>query len=573
MVSTPNHFFGGAVLNLRCILTILLLVTFVAPTVSHAATPEQVEHAIEKAKGWLYSKQENGHWDNEPPPQKDQRGGMTAFVVYTLLAMGENSQDDRLKQAIDWMLKNESDGTYAISLRCQVWNLMPQTDAVRAALKKDVAKLSFTTGPGRTAGVRGLYSYEYNNQSNADPSTSQYGALGMWAATQAGIEVPTAYWEQVDKQWRKLQEPGGGWSYQGEPGDDGKIRASMTAAGIATLYITQDQLSAGKPPLCRGNIRDPHIDRAMKWTTDHWDKAINKGGYGLYTIERMGLASGRKYIGTHDWYQEGADRILKAQAADGSFPNQVPWLAETCFKVLFLVRGRAPIVMSKLEYSLANEGGGAAAARRRRKSPTGTSGRATSPMPFSGSASRPSVTWPGRLPTSMRPSKNCSTRRSFTSPETRRLKFSDADVAKLKAYVEAGGLILGNADCANDAFSTSFKALGTKMCGYEFRTLPESHVLYTGEMFPRDEVENQAGLSSDEQRRARADAAAPIDGRIQGVVPERIQNAGLVLFADRQSLSVHHGTAKPSPARPDILDHARRVGQNAGDRPRRTACV
>ena len=142
-------------LKLRWILTTLLLVTFVLPGLSRAATtggatPEQVEQAIEKAKAWLYSKQENGNWDNEPPPQKDQRGGMTAFVVYALLAMGESPQDEKLKQAIDWMLKNESDGTYAISLRCQVWNLMPQSDAaVRAALKKDVAKLLFTMSPGQ----------------------------------------------------------------------------------------------------------------------------------------------------------------------------------------------------------------------------------------------------------------------------------------------------------------------------------------------------------------------------------------------------------------------------------------
>src|SRR5262245_21761519 len=155
---------------MRWILTTFALVTFMASGISRAATPEQIEQAIEKARGWLYSKQQNGHWDNEPPTQKDQHGGMTAFVVYTLLAMGESPKEERLKQAIDWMLKNESDGAYAISLRCQAWNLMPPSDAVRGALKKDVAKLLFTIGPGRTDKVRGFYSYQYDNQSNADPS-------------------------------------------------------------------------------------------------------------------------------------------------------------------------------------------------------------------------------------------------------------------------------------------------------------------------------------------------------------------------------------------------------------------
>src|SRR4051812_11604867 len=195
--------------RLRFIPPAFLLIIFALPAPARAATTEQVEQSIKKATDWLYSKQQNGNWDFEPPPQKDQRGGMTAFVVYTLLAAGESPNDERLKQAIDWMLKNDTDGTYAISLRCQVWNLLPPSNEVRAALRKDAQKLLFTISQGRTAGVRGFYSYEYNNQSNADPSSSQYGALGLWAASQAGFEVPDAYWEQVDKQWRKSQEPAG----------------------------------------------------------------------------------------------------------------------------------------------------------------------------------------------------------------------------------------------------------------------------------------------------------------------------------------------------------------------------
>jgi len=56
--------------KLRWILTSALLVMFAVSAPSRAATPEEVDKAIEKAKGWLYSQQQNGHWDNEPPPQK-----------------------------------------------------------------------------------------------------------------------------------------------------------------------------------------------------------------------------------------------------------------------------------------------------------------------------------------------------------------------------------------------------------------------------------------------------------------------------------------------------------------------
>ena len=471
-------------LKSRCIVTTLLLAALVLPGLARAAeadapaTPERVDQAIERAKAWLYSKQVDGNWDNEPPPQQDQRGGMTAFVVYALLAMGESPQDERLKPAIDWMLKNDTDGTYAISLRCQVWNLLPTSEPVRAALRKDATKLLFTIGKERTEKVRGFYSYTFNNQSNADPSCSQYGALGMWAATQAGFEAPPAYWDQVDKQWRKLQEPGGGWSYQGEPGDDGTIRASMTCAGIATLYIAQDQLNAGKPVQCKGNLTDPDVDRATKWMSDHWEKAINKGGYGLYAIERMGLATGRKFIGTHNWYEEGSDRILKGQAANGSFPNQVPWLAETCFDTLFLVRGRAPIVMSKLEYSLTNKGESPKVAPWNQRPRD-----VANAVQWLSKQTERHLNW--QITNLNSPVDELLDAPILYIAGNQPLKLTDPEIARLKAYVEAGGLILGNADCANDLFAASFRSLGAKMFNYEFRNLPESNVLYTGQMFPR----------------------------------------------------------------------------------------
>jgi hypothetical protein len=478
-------------LKLRCILTALLLVTFVAPDPSCAATPEQVDQAVEKAKGWLYSQQANGHWDNEPPSQEDQSGGLTAFVVYTLLAMGESPQDDRLKQAIDWMLKNEAHGTYAISLRCQVWNHMPKTPEVRAALKKDADKLHFTMGPGRTERVRGFYSYKFNNQSNADPSCSQYGALGMWAAAQAGVEVPETYWQQVDKQWRKLQDPSGGWSYQGEPGDVGKIRASMTAAGATTLYIAQDQLNAGKPAQCKGNISDPDIDRAMKWMTEHFDIAIKKGGYGLYTLERMGLASGRKYIGTHDWYQEGADQILKRQHANGSFPNQVPWLAETCFNTLFLVRGRAPLVMNKLEYSLATNTGEASKVANWNQRPRDVA----NVVHWIGKQTERHLAW--QITSLNGPVEDLLDAPILYIAGNQVLRFTDDELAKLKAYVEDGGLILGNPDCAAPAFADSFKTLGRKLFpAYEFAPLPDGHPIYTNQQFNRAKWKRKPTITS-----------------------------------------------------------------------------
>jgi hypothetical protein len=124
----------------------------------------------------------------------------------------------------------------------------------------------------------------------------------------------------------------------------------MTAAGIATLFITQDYLNMGKGADCTGNIRDPAIDKAFKWMIDNLkDLEGRRTHYTLYGIERIGVASGYKYFGTLDWYDDGADYLVKSQGANGSWGTGV---SDTCFAILFLVRGRAPVVMNKLEYDV-----------------------------------------------------------------------------------------------------------------------------------------------------------------------------------------------------------------------------
>ena len=66
------------------------------------------------------------------------------------------------------------------------------------------------------------------------------------------------------------------------------------------------------------------------------------------------------------------------------------------------------------------------------------------------------------------------------------LKFKPEHEANLKQFVEQGGLILANADGAASNFAASFKAMGKRMFpAYEFAPLPETHPIFTAEMFHR----------------------------------------------------------------------------------------
>ena len=66
--------------------------------------------------------------------------------------------------------------------------------------------------------------------------------------------------------------------------------------------------------------------------------------YYLYALERAGMLLDLPSIGKHEWYPEGANAILAAQKADGSWFGGVQrcnstW--DTCFAVLFLKKAAA----------------------------------------------------------------------------------------------------------------------------------------------------------------------------------------------------------------------------------------
>src|SRR6185369_16397876 len=93
-----------------------------------------------------------------------------------------------------------------------------------------------------------------------------------------------------------------------------------------TLFITQDYVHSDEGITPGGNITNPAIDKGLKWLGENFPAVFNSGPmanngmtYNLYGIERCGVASGYKYFGKHNWYQEGADWLLKQQKPDGSW--------------------------------------------------------------------------------------------------------------------------------------------------------------------------------------------------------------------------------------------------------------
>src|SRR5687768_3925816 len=240
----------------RWVLTVLaVLVTFSDP--SRAATHAEVGKSIERAKAFPYSQHKNGNWETAVAGEDasihgDQTTGFTALCTYALLAAGENPQDERIVAAVDYLKKTPATGVYALGMRCQVWLLLPQTAETKQLMRKDANIL--LSSMHREGKARGMYGYNPGTK-NYSHSRSHYAVLGLWAAAQAGIEVPNAHWATVEKAWIEHQAPDGGWTYLAPKETTHPTSPNMTASAVATLFITQEYLHANDGVVCKGNVR------------------------------------------------------------------------------------------------------------------------------------------------------------------------------------------------------------------------------------------------------------------------------------------------------------------------------
>jgi hypothetical protein len=194
-------------------------------------TDEAINASILKGAEWLMSRYEGGKLKND---FADKTVGTNALSALALLHAGQAVTDERLNvknpfltSVLDTLREMKPPPTlitYTRSLRAQAL-AMYNRQADRAVLQQDTQWLV-------RASVKGAYGYTdppagatQPNQAPWDNSNSQYGALGCWAAADAGMSVSMTYWQDVQDHWERTQSKDGGWEYtQGSTGtlsDDG----------------------------------------------------------------------------------------------------------------------------------------------------------------------------------------------------------------------------------------------------------------------------------------------------------------------------------------------------------------
>lgn len=342
----------------RWALIFLLSGFALAPSVRAADFSDPaIERAIERGKAFLWSKQlPGGGWEAYGDPDGKELynyhpTGPGAMAMYALLACQTDPQDPRMQRALAWLAKHNDERTYTLGARSCVWQLANQK--TRNRYMSNLTKESHILMRG---GLRdGGYNYyalrdhvgNPGGVERIDNSCSQFGLLGVWSAAMGDVKVPRQYWKTVMKHWLTGQTFDGGWNYENT--STGQCTPTMTVSGIASLFVCVDNLMADKYVDCRGGAMIRPLENALDWLDKNFEESVGGDGqqyYFLYGVERVGLASGYKYFGKADWYQIGTQKLLGRQGSDGGWGNV--W--DSAFALLFLARGRHPVLMNKLEY-------------------------------------------------------------------------------------------------------------------------------------------------------------------------------------------------------------------------------
>ncbi|MDP6546830.1 MAG: DUF4159 domain-containing protein [Phycisphaerae bacterium] len=318
------------------------------------------DHAVSRAIGFLLKQiGPGGQCAGEYAEGNPRRGGVTALCVYALLTAEVDYRQPEVRRALQWLGKAKPNGTYAVAMRACALAACKDKQ-VEGLLKQDIAWLV------RAAGADGRYGYgsaggkeltEYDN------SNAHLAALGVWEGI-SRLEVRSdallRYWRKVRQHWLDQQQIDGGWGYRIRPGAmQTRTYGSMTAGGLATLLVCFDTLRRDDFVRCTVWKEDKSISTAMAWLKKNYDIRANPGKgiqwryYWLFGLARIGLTSGRKFVGGRNWFADGTRQLLDDQNAEGSWGYGAggQLVPQTAFATLFLARGRSPVLVNKLQYA------------------------------------------------------------------------------------------------------------------------------------------------------------------------------------------------------------------------------
>jgi Domain of unknown function (DUF4159) len=461
-------------------------------------TPDAVKGAITGGTQYLLKQQgPNGSWTE----YREQPTGVAALATLALLNSGETAKNPQVAKALDFLNGSELPrATYAASLQVMAFC---QADPARYKVKINELALWLEATQIKDGKNKGGWHYGYGG--NGDNSNTQFAMLALHEAERAGVKVKEQTWKLAEQYWvnnENRQKEQGSWGYFGEGSGSG----SMTCAAIASLIIARDHIGSGDAAVldsrvqcCGTGTDDEAITKGMQWLGKKFSVVQNPGQgswglYYLYGLERVGRMTGQRFFGEgknqHDWYREGAehligtyDKISGYWKGTGLVEND-PVIA-TSLALLFLSKGRRPVVISKLQYQ--HDSRDWDLHRRAIQNLTGRLEK-----PFKRELSWQTINFVRRDDGAGGESKLSATVADLLESPilfisgSQSLRLADEQVKILREYVNQGGFIFAEAcegeGCGSGSFDQDFrKLMKTMFPESELRRLPPDHAVWYAE--------------------------------------------------------------------------------------------
>ncbi len=465
---------------------------FAQTVVARAITAEDVQRSIERGIEYLKSQQlADGSWADRP----GYSGGVTPLCTLALLQGGSTVDDDAVKRALNYLRSYRPNATYTASLQTMVFcTAEPKVDRLHIA--RNVRWIeSKQYKKGLSSGMWAIHTPR--SPDHVDNSMTQMAMLALYEAERVGIAASDETWRLALDFWQRTQNTDGSWGWgPGYPGS-----GSMTSAGIAAVIIASGRLTAGDATVegdqvqcCgRGETSD-HVKHALGWLERNFAVNRNPGvnywlSYYLYSLERAGRLTARRFIGEHDWYREGAHLLVNRQLSDGSWPSDLddeyhgdPRVS-TSFSLMFLAKARRPMLLARLHYGQGDDWNQHRrslyhlldSAERAWQRPMGYQVVDIDAATVEDLLETPVLFISGR-----------------ESPE-----FSPEQVQKLRQYVDRGGFLFAES-CCGGKFDQGFRQLMLAMfpeAGTQLRLLPPNHpVWYAEEKVAPDQLRELWGI-------------------------------------------------------------------------------
>ncbi len=354
------------------IVTVVVLMTmdrFLPAAEEGELTADKVRVSIERAVDYLKKSQlPPGNWPDVSIV--NQPGGVTALATLALLNAGVPADEPHVQKGLSYLRQLKPERTYVVSLQTMVFcQAEPRKDALLIQRNAKWLEEGQIIGGPR----KGTWSYDASRKESGmgDNSNTQFALLALHEAERQGIKIKPQTWQWARDYWLKQQNLDGSWGYhEGQPGT-----GSMTCAGVASVVITQGKLTAQDAKVtddhvecCGKQTENDAVERAIDWLGRNFTVTQNpaNGGrsalwhfYYLYGVERVGRMTARRFIGREDWYRRGAEHLISKQDVLGSWSGV--GLAEedrniaTSLCLLFLAKGRRPVLMAKARHGQGND--------------------------------------------------------------------------------------------------------------------------------------------------------------------------------------------------------------------------